>query len=250
LQGIACVGSGILGSAAAMDKVVAKQLVAYAGVPIVPYVSFRSEEWHSQRQHWLEKIREELRFPLFVKPASLGSSVGIRKVNHEKEVEDAIQNALTFDEKILVETGLAVREIEFACLGAYEPKVTAPGEIGVPSGFYTYEEKYASTSRAEVQVPAKLDRELVIQGQAMSKTIFRALNLYGLARIDLFLTRDEGKFYFNEANTLPGFTSISQYPQLWEHSGYEAKALVSELLDLAIQRRRQASQLTRSIAST
>ncbi len=247
MQGIAYVGPGTLGSALAMDKVVAKQLVSLAGVPVVPYVAFRADAWANSSTGILKEITEKLRFPLFIKPASLGSSVGIRKVTEQRDLEGAIKYALGYDERILVEIGLDVREIEYACLGGYEPKVSAAGEIGVPDGFYSYEEKYASTSRASVQVPARLEARVAAAGQELAKKIFRALNLYGLARIDLFLTRDEGNFYFNEANTLPGFTSISQYPKLWDHSGYSAKQLVSELLELAVQRRHQNAHLKRSI---
>lgn len=248
MQGIAYVGPGTLGSAIAMDKVVAKELVAAAGVPVVPYVAFRSAEWEAKAPALIERIQKQLRYPLFVKPASLGSSVGIRKVSDKSELEAAIVYALGFDERILVETGLDVREIEYACLGSYEPKVTVPGEVGVAAGFYSYEEKYASSSQAEVQVPAQLTSALAEEGQVLAKRIFQALNLNGMARIDLFLTRQDQKYYFNEANTLPGFTSISQYPKLWEHSGLNTPALVSELLELAIARRRHLGQLKRSIA--
>lgn len=247
MQGIAYVGPGTLGSALAMDKVVAKKLVAAAGVPVVPYLAFRADEWHARRAHIVQEIAAQLRFPIFVKPASLGSSVGIRKVGDKATLEEAIVHALSFDEKILIETGLEVREIEYACLGGYEPKISQPGEVGVASGFYSYEEKYSSASKAEVKVPAVLDPELREEGKDLTARIYRALNLYGLARIDLFLTRQEQKFYFNEANTLPGFTSISQYPQLWEHSGYKPMQLVSELLELAISRHRHLGRLHRSV---
>lgn len=247
MQGIAYVGPGTLGSALAMDKVVAKKLVAAAGVPVVPYVAFHAEEWYARRESILQEATNTLRFPLFVKPASLGSSVGIRKVQDKSALQEAIIHALTFDEKILVETGLDVREIEYACLGSYDPKISKPGEIGMPSGFYSYDEKYSKGSKAEVKVPAELDERIVEEGRGLARRIFRALNLYGLARVDLFLTRQEQKFYFNEANTLPGFTSISQYPQLWEHSGYQPTQLVSELLELAISRHRHLGRLHRSI---
>ncbi len=247
MQGIAYVGPGTLGSAVAMDKVVAKQLVAAAGVGIVPYVAFRAEDWSKHREAITQEISRELVFPLFVKPASLGSSVGIRKVNDKAVLLDAIAYALSFDERVLVETGFDVREIEYACLGGYDPKISKPGEIGVPSGFYSYEEKYSNYSKAEVKVPADLDEGLAEQGKDLARRIFRALNLYGMARIDLFLTRKDQKFYFNEANTLPGFTSISQYPQLWENSGYKPTQLIAELLELAISRHRHKARLHRSV---
>jgi D-alanine-D-alanine ligase len=247
LQGIAYVGSGTLGSALAMDKVVAKKLVEAAGIPVVPYVSFRQPEWQKSSPSLVETAIAKLGFPMFVKPVSLGSSVGVRKVQDPSALREAIDHALAFDEQVLIETGMDVREIEYACLGDYEPAVTAPGEVVVPAGFYTYEEKYSQASKSEVMVPAHLDAKLAEAGREMARDIFRALNLYGLARIDLFLTKQGQKFYFNEANTLPGFTSISQYPKLWEHSGYSGQQLIATLLELALKRRQHQAGLKRSI---
>lgn len=247
LQGIAYVGPSLLGAAAAMDKVVAKQLAELAGVPVVPSVAIRASEWEANTQHYLDLAQSRLQFPIFVKPASLGSSVGIRKVKDATELKAAIFYAFEFDERILLETGMEVREIEFACLGGYDPDVSTAGEVGVAEGFYSYEEKYSSSSKADVLIPAPLDERLVKEGQDLAKKVFKALNLYGLARIDLFLTKKDNRFYFNEANTLPGFTSISQYPKLWEHAGMSGQNLVSRLLDLAIDRRRQQDRLKRSI---
>jgi D-alanine-D-alanine ligase len=146
-----------------------------------------------------------------------------------------------------VETGVNAREIEYACLGGYAPKLTSPGEIGVPNGFYTYDEKYSQGSKADVLVPAPLSKELADEGREISRRIFEALNLYGLARIDLFLTKTDHVFYFNEANTLPGMTAISQYPKLWEHEGMSGKDLISGLLDTALERRKIQQGLKRSI---
>ncbi len=247
MQGIAYVGPGTLGSAVAMDKVVAKQLVAAAGLPIVPYVSFRAAEWREKGAALLAEIGQNLRFPVFVKPASLGSSVGVHKVSNPELLSAAIEDALRFDERILVETGFKVREIEYACLGAYTPDVSLPGEVGVPEGFYSYEEKYSSASKAQVLVPAPLEAALAETGRKMAARIFQALNLYGMARIDLFLNLEDQSFYFNEANTLPGFTSISQYPKLWECSGVNARDLIARLLQLALDRRAQQRSLTRTV---
>jgi D-alanine-D-alanine ligase len=247
LQGIAYVGPGILGSAIAMDKVVAKQLVAAAGIPIVPYVSFRAGEWREGATRLIEQIQKELTYPVFVKPASLGSSVGVHRVKDPSQLVAAVEDALRFDERILVETGFRVREIEYACLGAYKPEVSLPGEVGVAEGFYSYEEKYSQASKAQVLVPAPLEASLAAQGKTMAGRIFEVLNLYGMARIDVFLNLDNQTFYFNEANTLPGFTSISQYPKLWEHSGVPASDLVARLLQLALDRRNHLNSLTRSV---
>ncbi len=247
LQGIAYVGPGILGSAVAMDKVVAKQLVESAGIAVVPYLAFRLNEWQQNAVSLLQQATDRLQFPMFVKPSSLGSSVGIRQVIDRKELEAAIAHAFEFDDRVLIETGVEAREIEYACLGGYAPKLSCPGEVGVPGGFYSYEEKYSNYSKAEVMVPAPLAKDLAEKGRELSEKIFYALNLYGMARIDLFLTKNGDQFYFNEANTLPGMTAISQYPKLWEHEGLTGRSLISQLLDGALERRRLQRSLKRSI---
>ena len=193
LKDVAYVGPSLLGSAIAMDKVVAKQLAQAAGVPIVPYLAIRTAEWESGGAKLLQKAEQVLKFPIFVKPASLGSSVGIRKAANAAELKDAVAYAFEFDERILLETGMNVREIEYACLGAYDPAVSVAGEVGVEAGFYTYEEKYSKTSKATVNVPARLDPVLAKEGAVLAKKVFEALNLYGLARIDLFLNKQDNK---------------------------------------------------------
>jgi D-alanine-D-alanine ligase len=248
LKDVAYVGPSLLGSAIAMDKVVTKQLAESAGVPIVPYLAARTHEWEERPEAIIDEAEAKLTFPIFVKPASLGSSVGIRKAKDKRELKDAISYALGFDERVLLETGMNVREIEYACLGPYVPKVSAAGEVGVAEGFYSYEEKYGSTSRATVEVPAVLDLALALEGAELAQRVFKALNLYGLARIDLFLEKNTKRFYLNEVNTLPGFTSISQYPKLFEHAGYTGRQLIGQLLDLALKRRQSLKRLTRSVS--
>lgn len=248
LTGVAYVGPDTMGSAISMNKVAAKQLVEAAGVPVVPYAFCRKEEWLEQRQQIIADIQKRLPFPLFVKPASLGSSVGISKVKDAKELAAGIDSAFKVDELVLVEEGMNVREIEYAALGSYTPDITAAGEIVVQAAdFYSYEEKYSAASKAEVKVPADLPAAKAAEGREIAQRIFKALYLHGMARIDLFLTRDTQKFYFNEANTIPGFTSISQYPQLWKHSGLNAPALLDRLLTAAWNRRelRQGLQRTK-----
>ena len=248
LRSLAYVGPGVLGSAIAMDKVVAKKLLAAIDVPVVPWVDFRLDDWDLESQKIMDKINAELSYPLYVKPANLGSSVGISKVKEKAELQKAIQVALSFDEKILVESGLDVREIEFAALGGYHPKISAPGEVVAKTDFYSYESKYEDKDSSEVIIPADLPKEKAEQGRELVKTIFKELNLHGLSRIDLFLEKKTGNFYFNEANTLPGFTSISQYPLLWKHEGLSEDQLIDELIKNALDRWTKQSKLTRSYA--
>lgn len=247
LKDVAYVGPSLLGAAIAMDKVVAKQLAEAAGIPIVPYVAIRAFEWEKNSALILKQAEAKLGLPIFVKPASLGSSVGIRRATTSAELKDAVQYAFEFDERVLLETAMNIREIEYACLGTYDPQVSAAGEVAVDEGFYSYEEKYSNESKATVQVPAKLDPAIAQEGAKLAVRIFQALNLYGLSRVDLFLEKSTGKFFMNEVNTLPGFTSISQYPKLFEHAGYSGSQLIGKLLDLAIDRRSKLSRLNRSV---
>lgn len=248
LTGVAYVGPDTMGSAISMNKVAAKQLVQAAGVPVVPYEFCRKEEWQQQRTQILAKIEKSLPFPMFVKPASLGSSVGISKVKSAADLPRAMDEAFKVDELVLIEQGMDVREIEYAALGGYTPDITAAGEIVVQAAdFYSYEEKYSAASKAEVKVPADLPAAKATEGHDMALRIFKALYLHGMARIDLFLTKDTQTFYFNEANTIPGFTSISQYPQLWKHSGLDAKTLLDRLLTAAWHRREMRQGLQRTV---
>lgn len=236
LADVAYVGPDVLGSAVGMDKVVAKKLVQQAGLPVVPYVELRAFQWAEQREQLLQRIQVELGFPVFVKPARQGSSVGVSKVKESGALAAAIAEALSFDDKVLVEKGLNVREIECAVLGDYDPEVSVPGEV-IPRGeFYSYDAKYLDPNGALLSIPAKLSATETKQAQRMSKEAFVAMDLYGMARVDLFLEKQTGQFYFNEVNTIPGFTVISQYPMLWKASGIEPKDLVDRLIQLALKR--------------
>lgn len=247
LTGVAYVGPDTMGSALSMNKIAAKQLVEAAGIPVVPYTFCRKEEWHEQRSLILSHVEKMLPFPLFVKPASLGSSVGISKVKTATDLPRAMDEAFKVDELVLVEQGMDVREIEYAALGGYNPDITAAGEIVVQAAdFYSYEEKYSAASKADVKVPADLPAAKGEEGKDLARRIFKALYLHGMARIDLFLSKDTQKFYFNEANTIPGFTSISQYPQLWKHSGLDAATLLDRLFTAAWNRREMRLGLERT----
>lgn len=237
-------GPDVAASALTMDKILTKELAQNAGIPVVPYVWLRKGEWLEDHEAWLQRIRGVLSGPWFVKPASLGSSVGIGRASNLEELEAAIQQAFDFDEKVLVETALKIREIEYAALGDYEPEVSLPGEIK-SDGFYSYDSKYSDESTAKVEI-ADLSKDAQEEGKDLCRRIYKALNLYGMARIDLFLT-DDGRFYLNEVNTVPGFTSISQYPLLWKASGIDYPELLNRLIQLALKRSSSKSQLKRQV---
>lgn len=237
LADVAYVGPDTLGSAVGMNKVVAKEIAAMHEIPIVPYVAMRLHDRHEKERALAERIAGDWGYPVFVKPASLGSSVGITKVRSEKELAPALNAAFKVDEQVLVEKGLTVREIEFAALGSYDADITTAGEVVPPdSDFYTYEAKYSQQSTAKVVIPAPLEQALVKEGRELAARIFQALQLHGMARIDLFLEKGSNRFYFNEVNTIPGFTSISQYPQLWKHMGVSGGELLDRLLEQAVDR--------------
>jgi D-alanine-D-alanine ligase len=242
--GVPYVGCGVLGSAVAMNKPMAKKLVKGLGIPIAAFHSFKDDgNW----RHRAANDSKHLGLPLFVKPANLGSAVGVSKVTKLEELIAAIEEVFCYDNEVLIEQEIRGREIEFAGIGEYEPKISAPGEIVTASQtFYTYDEKYSSSSRAEVKVPADIPAGLLEQGRQFASQIWRELDLFGMSRIDFFLTQ-EGKFVFNEVNTIPGFTDISQYPRLLMHEGYSSQGLVEELIRLAVSRFERKNKLKRSI---
>jgi D-alanine-D-alanine ligase len=247
LGDLAFVGSGTLGSAIGMDKCIAKKLVSAEGIPVVPWVETRKQFYLLDPEAFLNKAETTLGYPIFVKPASLGSSVGINKVRNRAELRQACEEALSMDEKILLEKALDVREIECAVLGDYDPIVSEPGEV-VTHGvsFYSYEAKYLSKTQATSEIPADLAPKQRAEARELSKRIFQCLECYGLARVDLFLDKNTGKFLFNEVNTLPGMTEVSQYPLLWENSGIKPSELIDRLINLALKRKRETDQLIRS----
>ena len=238
------VGSGVLGSAVAMDKDVAKKLLTVAGIPNSPFVTFRK---HERDQISYSEIASRLQLPLFVKPACMGSSVGVSKVENEAEFEQAVDLAFEFDRKILVEQGIQGREIECAVLGNASPKGSAIGEIVPPDGFYDYESKYIDAEGAKLLLPAPgLDGATVKRIQDLAVRTSQALECEGLSRVDFFLT-EEGELVVNEVNTLPGFTKISMYPSLWGLSGIGYTDLITKLIDLAIERAQELKGLQTSL---
>jgi D-alanine-D-alanine ligase len=244
LAGIAYVGSGVLGSSAGMDKDVMKRLFAQAGLPIVKHVTVLRGEWEGSPRKTITRIETALKYPLFVKPANLGSSVGISKAHDRKELGPALDEAAKYDRKLVVEQGVAgkksgARELEVAVLGNDDPKASVVGEIIPGKEFYDYEAKYLSEGSVPV-IPAKLSSAEAKKIREMAVAAFRACDLAGLARVD-FLMEPDGKrrIYINEVNTLPGFTQISMYPKLWEASGIKYSDLITQLIELALERQKE-----------
>lgn len=248
LAGVPYVGAGVLGSAVGMDKDVMKRLLLQAGLPILPYRTVRRAAWNGMRESVLAELRE-LGFPLFVKPANLGSSVGVRRVLHGATLEAAIEYAFEFDDKLVVETGLDhPREVECAVLGGATPSASIPGEIIVdhPDGFYSYAAKYIDESGAVTKVPADLSPEQTARVQELAVLCFETLECAGLARVDLFLSKSS-ELYVNEINTLPGFTAISMFPKLWAASGLSASELMTRLIEDALERAQAKKQRRSSV---
>jgi len=251
LAGMAYVGSGVLGSAAGMDKDVMKKLFVQAGLPIVKHVTVLRREWERSPRKVIAGIEESLAYPVFVKPANLGSSVGISKAHDRRELGPALDLAGRYDRKLVVEQGVGgkrtrARELEVGVLGNDDPQASVVGEIIPGKEFYDYEAKYLSDGSVPV-IPARLTRAESKQIRAMALEAFRACDLTGLARVD-FLMESGGRrrIYVNEVNTLPGFTEISMYPKLWEASGLSYRDLISRLIELALERQQQKSRTSYS----
>jgi D-alanine-D-alanine ligase len=243
LANLPCVGAGILGSSVGMDKDVMKRLLRDAGIPIGRFVTITPET-----RNWFtySGLAAELSSVLFVKPANLGSSVGISRVHNEEEFTHALDIAFDYDLKVVVEEEIKGREIECAVLGNEDPQASIPGEIIPHAGFYSYEAKYIDDDGAGLEIPAKLSPSLVQQVKDMAVNTFRTLECRGMARVDVFLTPDE-KILVNEINTIPGFTSISMYPKLWEFSGIPYTELVDRLIKLAVDDFEKRSRLKVSV---
>ena len=249
LAGIAYVGSGVLGSSAGMDKDAMKRLFAQAGLPIVRHVTLLRRDWEKSPRKCIAAVEDALRYPVFVKPANLGSSVGISKAHDRKELGPALTLAARYDRKLVIEEGVGgprakARELEVAVLGNDDPKASVVGEIIPGKEFYDYEAKYLSEGSVPV-IPAKLTRAQSAQIRSMAIQAFKACDLAGLARVD-FLMEPSGRerIYLNEVNTLPGFTQISMYPKLWEATGIPYRDLITRLIELALERHREKSRTT------
>lgn len=235
LAGVAYVGAGVLGSAAGMDKDVMKRLFRDAGLPVVPWLLVLRPDWERQRGVWQRRIGRMLGYPLFVKPANLGSSVGISKVHGPRELGGAMDLAAHYDRKIVVEAGVHAREIECSVLGNDKPIASVAGEVVPVNEFYDYEAKYLKEG-SELLIPARLSRRQQREVQRLAIQAFSAIDCAGMARVDFLLDRRTGKLFVNEINTIPGFTSISMYPKLWAASGIPYLELVDRLIALALER--------------
>jgi len=242
LADVPFVGADVLGSAVGMDKDVMKRLLKEAGIPIAKYRTIRA----SEPVPAYDEISAVLGSPCFVKPANLGSSVGINRVDNEDQYQKAVAEAFTFDRKVIIEEYIDGREIELAVLGNERPKVSVPGEITFTHDFYSYEAKYKDDAGFKLDIPAILPTAVVSQLQVLAIKTFQTLECEGFARVDFFI-KNESEILVNEINTIPGFTKISMYPKLWQASGVSYPDLIDQLLTLAIDRHQKLKQVRSSI---
>lgn len=241
MAGLPYVGCGVLASSCGMDKAFMKTLFRDAGLPMCEYVWFLRDEWESNRDAVVKQVAAKLGFPCFVKPANLGSSVGVSKAIDTETLADAIAVAAQYDRKIIVEEGLEMREIECAVIGNDNPEASLPGEYLIRDDskkFLDYTEKYSGTGNNEFVVPSPISDELTEKIKKMSVTAFKAIDGSGLARVDFFLRNDNGALLVNEINTLPGLTDASGYPKMWAGSGRSFTEILDELITLALERHR------------
>ncbi|MBE9145078.1 D-alanine--D-alanine ligase family protein [Planktothrix mougeotii] len=238
LMQVPFVGSGVLGSAMGMDKIAMKMAFSQAGLPQVKYQLVMRSQIYSNPcifPKLCDQLEAELGYPCFVKPANLGSSVGISKVRNRQELETALDNAASYDRRIIVEAGVVARELECAVLGTDQPKASVVGEITFNSDFYDYETKYTE-GKADLFIPAKVSDEITQKIQEMAIQAFLAVDASGLGRVDFFYVEETGEILINEINTLPGFTATSMYPQLWAATGVPFPELVHQLIQFALER--------------
>lgn len=241
---MAYVGAGVLGSSVGMDKGVFKDVMRANDIPVLESAIILRSEITADLDAVLNRSEQIASYPLFVKPANLGSSVGVSKCKSRSDLLEGVMEAARFDRRILVERGVKGREIEVSVLGNNNPQASIPGEI-IPSGdFYSYEAKYHD-GRSELLIPAPISQELVMQVQSIAKKAYQAIDCAGMARADFLLDKDTGDLYLNELNTIPGFTTISMYPKLWEASGVPYPDLVDKLIELALERKSERDQTER-----
>lgn len=229
------VGSGVCASAAGMDKLIMKDIFRAHSIPQVKYFGTSSQEIYSNIEKVIRDINNELHFPLFIKPANLGSSVGISKVKNNDELNEALLNATKFDRRIIIEEGKNVREIEVAALGNHDVTISSCGEVIPGNEFYDYEAKYLNDTSV-TKIASDLSPQIISTIKNLSIKAYKSLDLSGFTRIDFFIDKETNEIFLNEVNTLPGFTTISMYPKLWQYEGLEIKELLNELINLAFER--------------
>jgi len=243
LAGVPYVGAGVAASAVGMDKALMKALFRAAGLPVVDHLVVTAHQWRTQADQVRARIQQQIGFPCFVKPANLGSSVGISRVTKSAELDDALSLAMRYDVKVLVErAALGCREVEVSVLGNEEPEASIPGEIVPAAEFYDYRSKYLD-DRSELIIPARISDAAAARVRAMAIAAFQAIDGAGLARVDFFVHKETEEIWVNEINTMPGFTRISMYPKLWEASGLPYPQLLDRLIELALERHAQRSRL-------
>lgn len=242
MAGIPYVGAGVLASAAGMDKVIMKKLFAEAGLPQCIYRHFTRADWEKEREEHLLEIEVSLGYPCFVKPANLGSSVGISRAENREELLDAVEQAFRYDRKVIVEEFVDAREVEVGVLGNEEPQASVCGEIVSSGTFYDYQAKYID-GKSTMIIPADLPPDLSDRIRDMALQAFKAIDASGLSRVDFFVRREDGAVLINEINTMPGFTPYSMYPLLWKESGVSYKELLERLLQLALERHEAKERL-------
>ncbi len=247
LANVPYVGAGVLGSAVGMDKAVMKQLFAARGLPVGKYIVTIRRDWERDRAAIVARVARELGYPVFVKPANLGSSVGISKARNEAELQEAVRLAAEFDRKIVIEAGVPnTREIECAVLGNDEPEASIAGEVVPSREFYDYEAKYLDDG-SKILIPAPISDAQMAEVRRLAIEAFRAVDAAGMSRVDFLMDGATGAMYLNEVNTIPGFTTISMYPKMWEASGLPYPELIDRLIALALERHAEKQQLRTSV---
>ncbi|HPA44328.1 MAG TPA: D-alanine--D-alanine ligase family protein [bacterium] len=230
------VGAGVAGSAIGMDKLLMKDILSVHGIPVGPYRSIRRVDWETDSDRVVRTVQEQFPYPVFAKPARTGSSVGISKAKNERDLREALAAAARYDSMLIVEKGMPVRELECGVIGNWDPEVTVVGEVIPEREFYDYHSKYLSDGTA-IRIPADIPENLAEEARDLARRAFLALRCSGYARVDLFLNTAENRLYLNEINTIPGFTSHSMFPMLWEASGVSFSELLDRLVNYAFERR-------------
>lgn len=242
LAGLPYVGAGVVGSAVGMDKAIFKNVMMANGIPVLPWRLVVASEWRADREAVLDEVASEFRYPVFTKPANLGSSVGITRCMDRAQLQKGLDVAARYDRRVIVEQGINARELEVAVLGNEAPMASVVGEIRPRRDFYDYVAKYVSDD-SELLIPAPLDDEVATRVRELALKAYRAIDCAGMGRVDLLINRDTGDLYVNEINTIPGFTRISMYPKLWEASGIPYPELLDRLIELALARHEDKKNL-------